>query len=42
VSKAKIPSVVFKTICSEISFKHCVDDAFGLLKSTLQQWFSER
>lgn len=39
VSKAKIPSVVFKKICSQISCKHCVDDAFGLLKSTLQNWF---
>jgi hypothetical protein len=39
VSRAKIPSVVFKTICSGISFKHCVDDAFGLLKTTLQKWF---
>jgi hypothetical protein len=36
VSKAKIPSVVFKKICSGISFKYCVDDAFGLLKNTLQ------
>jgi len=41
VSKAKIPSVVFKKICSEISFKHCVDDAFGLLTSTLQKWFRD-
>ena len=39
VSKAKIPSVVFKKICSGISFKYCVDDAFGLLKHTLQKWF---
>jgi len=39
VSKAKIPSVVFKKICSEVSVKHCVDEAFGLLKSTLQNWF---
>jgi len=38
-SKAKIPSVVFKKICSEVSLKYCVDDAFGLFKSTLQNWF---
>jgi len=41
VSKAKIPSVVFKKICSGISFKYCVDDAFGLLKNTLQKWFPD-
>jgi hypothetical protein len=39
VSQAKIPSVVFKKICSSVSFKNCVDGAFGLLKSTLQNWF---
>ncbi len=39
VSKAKIPSIVFKKIASQISLKHCVDDSFDLLKNTLQQWF---
>jgi len=38
-SKAKTPSAVFNTICSNVSVRGCVDESFIAFQSALQKWY---